>query len=98
MLSADGFRLTGRVAEFKRKSENGNEVTRVFCPTCGSPILGRNSGAEGYVTLTLGTLDHSDEFEPQVVVFARNRKAWDVMDESLPSYEAQPNWTPGDGV
>jgi hypothetical protein len=35
-------------------------------------------------------------FEPQVVVFARNKKPWDVMDETLPTYETQPDWTPAD--
>ena len=43
MFAADRFRLTGQVAEYKLMSDNGNEVTRVFCPACGSPIFGRNS-------------------------------------------------------
>ncbi len=98
MFPVDRIRLTGHVAEYKLKSDHGNEVTRVFCPACGSPILGRNSGMKGYLTITLGTIDESSEFEPQVVVFARNRKPWDAMDESLPTFEAQPNWQPGDGV
>ncbi len=98
MFPVDKFRLTGQVAEYKLKSEKGNEVTRVFCPACGSPILGRNGGMIGFVTITLGTLDDSSEFEPQVVVFARNRKPWDVMDQSLPTFEAQPDWKPADGV
>lgn len=94
MFPAEGFRLTGHVAEFKRKSDNGNDVTRVFCPACGSPIFGRNSGTEGYLTITLGTVDDPSGFEPEVVVFARSRMHWDVMDERLPTFEAQPNWSP----
>jgi hypothetical protein len=98
MFAADRMRLTGPVTEFKVKSDSGSEVTRVFCPACGSPILGRNSGMAGYLTIALGTLDDSSGFEPQVVVFARSRKPWDIMDESLPTYDAQPNWKPGDAV
>ena len=98
MFPADRMRLTGPVTEFKVGSDNGNEVTRVFCPACGSPILGRNSGMAGYLTIAMGTLDDSSGFEPQVVVFARSRKPWDIMDESLPTYDAQPNWKPGDAV
>ena len=74
MFPADKFRLSGPVAEYKYKADNGNEVTRVFCPACGSPVLGRNSGATDYLTISLGTIDDSAEFEPQVVIFARNRK------------------------
>jgi hypothetical protein len=98
MFPADRMRLTGPVSEFKLKSDNGNQVTRVFCPACGSPILGRNSAMVGYLTIALGTLDDSSGFEPQVVVFARSRKPWDIMDESLPTFDAQPNWKPGDAV
>ena len=90
--------MTGKVAEYKLKSENGNEVTRVFCPVCGSPILGRNSGMEGFVTVGLGTLDQSAGIKPQVVIFARNRKPWDVMDQDLPTFDSQPNWKPGEEV
>ena len=98
MFKADKFRLTGRVAEYKLISEHGNVVTRVFCPACGSPILGRNDGMQGYVTITLGTVDDSSDLEPQVAIFARNRRPWDTMDESLAIFEAQPGWKPGDGV
>jgi hypothetical protein len=48
----------------------------------------------GFLTITLGTLDDSSEFEPKVVVFARNRKPWDAMDERLQTFEAQPDWKP----
>ena len=71
---------------------------RSLCPTCGSPIVGRNSGMDGYVTISLGSLDDSSMLEPQVVVFARNKKPWDVMDETLATFQTQPDWKPGDGV
>ncbi len=96
IFPVERFRLQGQVAEFRLQSERGTEVTRVFCPTCGSPILGRNSGMAGFVTIALGTLDHSSDFEPQVIIFARNRKPWDNMDESLPAFASQPDWKPTD--
>jgi len=96
MYAAGALSLNGRTSEFKLTSDAGNEVTRVFCPSCGSPILGRNTGMQGYVTLSLGTMDDSNGLEPEVVVFSRNRKSWDVMDESLQRFEGQPGWSPED--
>ena len=96
MFSKVGFQLTGKVSEYRYKSDNGNVVTRVFCPACGSPIFGRNSGLKGYLTITLGTMDDSSGFEPEVVVYKCNRKKWDAMDETLLAFEAQPNWKPDD--
>lgn len=94
MFPDDRFRLTGRVAEFRYESDNGNQVARHFCPVCGSPVYGRNSGTTGYVTVTLGTVDDSSGFDPQVTVFARNRNVWDHVDEGLVTFEAQPDWKP----
>ena len=97
MFRIERIRLSGQVAEYSLKSDDGNEVTRVFCPVCGSSILGRNTVTKGYVTITLGTFDDSSQFEPQAVIFARNRKPWDVIDESLPAWETEPDWNPDDG-
>jgi len=92
------FKMSGPIGEHTLTSNAGNPVTRVFCPSCGSPILGRNSGLEGYVTISLGTFDDSSEFEPAVAIFARNRRPWDFMDGSLPTFESQPGWRPDDGA
>jgi len=48
------------------------------------------------VTISLGTLDDSSSFEPEVIVFARNQKPWDVMDKQITAFMAQPNWHPED--
>ena len=94
MYAVDNFTITGEVAEYKLTSAASNIVTKLFCPKCSSPILGKNSGAEGYVTVSLGTLDDTNDFKPEVVVFAENRNHWDLMDESIESYNGQPDWKP----
>jgi hypothetical protein len=95
MFPADHFRLSGVAREYRLTSEAGNEVTRVFCPSCGSPIFGRNTAMAGFVTVSLGTMEDSSGFEPGVTLFARNRKPWDSMDESVATFDAQPQWRPG---
>ena len=73
-------------------------MTRVFCPKCASPIYGRNSGTKEHLTISAGTFDDSSVLRPQVVIFARNKMPWDTMDSALPTFEAQPDWEPADGV
>jgi len=96
MYSIDQFQLSGEVAEYKLKSHNDTEVTRVFCRNCGSPILGKNTGMPGFVTITLGTLVDSTKFKPEVAIFSRNKKQWDTMNDSLMVFETQPDWKPED--
>ena len=95
MFAVENFKLEGRVSEYALDADNGNRVTKAFCPKCGSQVLGRNSGSADYVTVSLGTFDDSSELEPQVAFFARNRKPWDIMDHQLPTFELQPDWKPG---
>jgi len=45
-----------------------------------------------------GAVQYDVRGPPRIVVFARNRKPWDVMDESIQTYDAQPAWNPNDGV
>ncbi|MFT4713736.1 MAG: hypothetical protein ACJAXW_002690 [Candidatus Azotimanducaceae bacterium] len=96
MYPSSQLSILGVTAEYKLTSDNGNQVTRVFCPSCGSPILGKNTGMEGFVTLSLGTMDDSNSFEPGVTVFCRNQNSWDKMDEAIPSFDTQPVFDPSD--
>jgi hypothetical protein len=98
MFPEDSVRLRGSPARYEMVAESGNTVTRLFCPACGSPLFGMNTGMPGFMTVTLGTLDASDALTPQVAIFTRARRSWDSPDPSVASFEAQPDWTPSDGV
>ena len=94
MFATTHFEISGNFAEYTLVSSAGNQVTKVFCPTCGSPILGKNDGMEGFVTVSLGTMDDSSGFDPEVVIFANNRKPWDIMSDTLATFPEQPKWSP----
>ena len=89
-------RLWGPVATYALASDAGNQVTRGFCATCGSPLFGKNSGMQGFMTMTAGTFDRPDDLTPQVAIFARSRRTWDHVDPAVASFEAQPAWTPAE--
>ncbi len=98
MFSNDKFQMTGLVETFKLQSHNGKEVTevtRVFCPSCGSSIYGCNTGSKGFLAICLGTFDDSSEFVPSVTIFSCDRKPWDMMDVSIETFETQPYFNPG---
>ncbi len=95
MYAKQRFQITGgRCGEFKLIAENGNEVTRVFCASCASAIYSYNSGNEAYLSVTLGTLEGSSDLKPEVAIFSRNRKPWDVIDDAIQSFDEQPAWRP----
>lgn len=95
MYAADKIVMQGDIAEYKLQSDQANEVTRAFCPGCGSPLFGRNSDMPGFHTLSLGLFDDASGFVPEVTIFARNRHPWDFMDETIETFDSQPGWQPG---
>src|SRR3974390_1042944 len=42
------------------------EVTRYFCPRCGSPMLTRSTGSPGLVFVKAGVFDDSSWIEPAI--------------------------------
>jgi hypothetical protein len=98
MFAASDVQISGQTGEYQIVANNGNRVTKGFCPNCGSPVFGSNSGSGDFITISLGTFDDSTCFEPQVIIFARNRKPWDLIDETLPTFDTQPDWKPADGI
>lgn len=86
--------LHGKPAAFSLTSESGNTVTRLFCGSCGAPLFGKNTGMPGFITVSVGTIDAPDRLTPQVAVFTRSRRPWDIVDADVASFEAQPSWNP----
>lgn len=94
MFRFSDFVVYGKVSEFKYSSRNGNEVTKGFCPSCGSAVFGTNTGSQGYVTLSLGTMNDASGLTVQAVVFARDRQSWDRLGDEVAIFETQPEWHP----
>lgn len=94
MFAADAVKVQGTSSEFRYTSGTGSRVTRVFCTTCGCPILGKNTRLPGYVTLTLGAMDKAEGLAVEVVVFERDKPHWDTLAPEVARYATQPDWTP----
>ena len=69
-----GFRIAGAAKGFVWTADSGNTVATEFCPTCGSPLFGRNSGFPGMIGIRVASLDHSSAFEPQMAVYTKRRR------------------------
>ena len=98
MYAESGIQLCGEPVSYAIQSDAGNTVTRLFCGSCGSPLFGKNSGMPGFMTVSLGTLDASDDLIPQVEIFMRSQRAWDIPNPAMESFDVQPGWKPGDGI
>jgi len=90
-LPQDAFRLTGEITEYTVKADSGNDSTRGFCPTCGDPITGHNTGMAGMMMVTAASLDDPSVFQPQMDIFVASAQPWDHMDPDLPKFPGMPD-------
>lgn len=67
------FRYTSGTPRKLQSSEAG---TRYFCSDCGTPVVCVSSNHPEIVDVTLGSLDHPDEFAPTMDVYEDSRLAW----------------------
>ncbi len=65
-------------------------ITRHFCPKCGSRLFGENSAATNIIGVTAGTLNDSHWFKANAIVYNKRKPKWDIMDESIPTFEEMP--------
>ena len=98
MFPLSALSLQGDTATFSYTSGAGNTVSKSFCPGCGCPIMGQNSGMSDHVTLTLGSMENAGDLAVQVVIYCRDRPSWDVAGPDAACFETQPGWKPENGI
>jgi hypothetical protein len=92
-VPAAGFRVTqGEPKLYVRAADSGNEITRAFCPDCGTMLFLRVSARPDLVAIRVGTLDDPSAFRPEADIFVKSAQPWDYMNPALPKY---PTYPPG---
>lgn len=94
MFPESAVSLFGDVCTYTYTSARSAQVTRAFCPACGSPVYGKNTHNTGHLTLTLGSMDEAKGLAVEVIVFKRDQPHWDALDDSVMTFDTQPDWRP----
>lgn len=95
-FAGDAVRFRGDARQHVSKSFRGTDAVRNFCPSCGSLVFGGIVGKSQSFTIYAGSLDDASLFEPQIVIFMRDRPAWVILPPGLKTYETLPQRA-GDG-
>lgn len=71
-------------AELMREYRSSGHVTRVFCSVCGSPLLWRSEGMDGWVAFPLATLDTPLVPARQKHIHVESRALWYEISDHWP--------------
>ena len=86
----DQVKVMGKLTEFKYKGDSGKMATALFCPTCGSQMLGRAEVMPGTIAVRVGTMEDSAFFAPQIAVYEKRKRHWDQQQAQIPGFPMMP--------
>jgi hypothetical protein len=90
-FEVDYVDISGECVDYSVTTDNGAEMTRSFCPTCGSRLFGRNSERPDLLAVNIGCLENSDWFEPKAILYTSRRHDWDITSDDIPQFDKMPN-------
>ena len=81
------FRITaGAPASFTTRGDSGNELTRHFCPRCGSPIYTSAPKHPDHVYVKAGIIDDPSVVRPADQSWVASSVPWSRIDPSIPAF------------
>jgi hypothetical protein len=87
---ADAIRTSGEVRQFVKLGDSGNEVVRVFCPSCGTTIAGYPKVLGGVGVIRAGTLDDPSALTATFAVYGCSARQWDAPPAGIKVFETLP--------
>jgi hypothetical protein len=84
-FARDALRITrGRLTEFRSSAQ----VSRGFCPRCGTSLTYRHAARPAEIDVTLATLDDPALLAPLMHVWTQDRLPWVTIGDHLPQFPA----------
>ncbi|WP_324828510.1 GFA family protein [Qipengyuania zhejiangensis] len=83
------FTMDGAPVTYRDEGESGKAVERIFCGSCGSPLISKVEVAPGMVWVKAGTLDDTSAFQPAMHIWTKSKQCW-VDTGAIPAFETNP--------
>ena len=82
--------LSGTLSGYTVDTDSGHQVTRRFCPTCGSPILSELSANRAMTVLKAASLDDPSWLQPAMHIWTASGQPWAETSSSVPKFDKNP--------
>ena len=61
--------------------------SKLFCKTCGSPIMSKNSLTPDMIRVRLGTIESDIVERPEAHIFVASKANWENISDNIPQYD-----------
>ena len=86
----DAVKIAGEVKYYDVNGDSGHNVSRGFCPICGSNVFGKPAIVAGIIGIRVGTFDDPSLYQPKMNIFTKNAQKWAFLDPNLPQFSDMP--------
>ena len=87
LVNRNAISVTGETRSFTRPAASGADLTRHFCPVCGTPLFATTTRAPERLLLPVGLFGaESDWFLPNQLIFSRSHREWDTIAADMPRH------------
>lgn len=90
LVAAEALQVSGSVAEHHKTADSGSEVTRQFCPHCGTHLFAKSSARPQFRVVRAGNLDEPSSIRPSTNIWADSAPSWACLDGTLERVAQQP--------
>ncbi len=90
-VAADSFKiLQGETKRWTCKGDSGEDVTRNFCPNCGSRLYTEAVIMPDMIIIQAGSLDDSSWVKPGMELYTDNMSSWYEVSEGVKTFPGMP--------
>ena len=89
-VPVESLQVTGEMRSYKHQSDQGSTMTKYFCPSCGSHMIGSNSRKPERRSVWVGVIDDASWFKPQAYVYTSKKLPHTPIDLKAESFNKMP--------
>jgi hypothetical protein len=90
LVRTDSIKHSGRLEQFVKTADSGDQITRRFCPKCGTHVFSNSSSTPDFTVVRAGTLTDPSSIRPTMNIWASSAPQWACMDKRLDTVDKQP--------
>ena len=90
LIPVDELTITGVLSEHSKTADSGNEVTREFCPKCGTHLFAKSSARPHLRIVRAGNLNEPSSIHPKINIWSESAPSWACLDPTLVRVERSP--------
>jgi len=87
LVPTEALDISGDYAEYSAPGDSGHQVSRGFCPQCGTTVFAHTARIKSMRPVYATTLDKPEQFVPSLDAWIDFAQPWVVMDPELPKYK-----------